>query len=180
MATVRYNGVDIPAESKAGIEVARWERPFDYRPENHPYPRMLYKAFKGSDGVVRCMGTEPRSRHLFISDEQFRSAIEDAKIFTEQCQKIVQNDEEKNRAFSDGWRDTPNEAIEAAKHWETVILGEVAANRAFGERNMSEQAQVEIKAIEASTPNILPEIPEARLDKRTRAYKDSQRQLANA
>ena len=178
MATVRFNGVDLPAESKAGIEVARWERPASYRPENHPFPKMLYKAYKGSDGVVRCMSTEPRSRHLFISDEQFRSAIEEAKIFTDQCQKTVHDEQEQKQAFADGWRENPLDAIEAAKHWETIIKGEAAAHQAFLDRNMSEKAKAEKKAIEDSTPDILPEIPEApllKVDKRTKAYKESQK-----
>ncbi len=163
--TVRFNGVELPVESVAGKEVLKWERKSDYRPENHPFPKMLYKAFKGSDGVVRCMQTEPRSRHLFISDEQYRAAIQDAEIFTAQCQRTVKNEQEYKVAFGDGWRESAKDAIEAAMHWETVIKGEAAAHQEFLDRRMSEKAKEEKRAGEASTPDMLPEFPEAPLVK---------------
>lgn len=162
--TVRYEGNEISVETPLGKELLRWERPADYRPENHPFPRMVYKAYKGTDGVIRCMEPEPRP-HIFLTQELYRSAIEKAELFTRECQFIVQNEEEYKRARGDGWRDTPKEAEAAAWDWEHA-MSQAAAERAYQDRNISEKARAEVAAAEASTPNILPVIPEAPLVKK--------------
>lgn len=158
--TIIYNGQEYSRESQVGKEAAKFEQPH-YRPEAHPYPRMLYRATKGEDGVVRADAGQTLPRHYFRDDQSYRAAIDKDEAFNQSCRMIVNSPAEHNSAKDHGWRDSAEEAIAYCKHFETVILGTAAAERAAAELKMSPAAQAEAKAIDASTPNILPEIPEA-------------------
>lgn len=154
---VNYNGFPISVETELGKELLKWERKPDYRPENNPYPRMLYKAYKGSDGVIRCMDSEPTS-FRFADLGVYQREIDRIKAFNESCQKTVQTQEQHKAAFADGWRDTAKEAEAAQMAWEHDMQ-KAAAERAYQDRNMSEKAQAEIAAAEVSTLDPLVEVP---------------------
>lgn len=157
---VSYNGVDISTETPLGVELLKWERKPDYRPENHPYPKMLYKAYKGGDGIVRCMDSDP-SPYLFADMGLHQRAIDRVRAFNESCTKIVQTEEEHKRAHGDGWRTSAKEAEDAQHGWEHDMQ-QAAAERAFADRNMSEKAKAEIAQAESATTEQLAMVPEGR------------------
>lgn len=157
---VNYNGFPISVDTELGKELKRWERPADYRPENHPYPKMLYKAYKGTDGVIRCMDTEPVS-FRFADMGVYQREIDRIKNFNESCQKVVQSQDEHKAAHANGWRETAKEAEAAQMAWEHDMQT-AAAERAYQDRNMSEKAQAEIAAAEVATLEPLAEVPEKR------------------
>lgn len=159
---VIYNGQEYSRESDIGKEAMKFERPASYRPEQNPYPRMLYKASKGEDGVVRADAGASLPRRFFANDQAYQAALDRDEAFNASCRMIVGTEAEHKAARDSGWRDTAEEAIEYCRHFETVILGTLAAERAYKDQKMSPAAQAEAKAAEAATPNILPEIPEAR------------------
>lgn len=162
--TVRFENLEINTSTPMGKELLRWERPSNYRPENHPYPTTVFKAFKGDDGVIRCIDTDPNPS-LFLSPEMYRMAKEKVDLFNRSCIRVVNDEIEHKNAVAEGWRDSSKEAKEALWGWEADI-SKAAAERAYADRNISEKAKAEVKAIEDSTPNILGEIPEAPLVKK--------------
>ena len=163
---VMYNGQEYSTESDVGKEAMKFERPASYRPEQNPYPRMVYRAFKGEDGVVRADSGQTLPRHYFRDDQSYRAAIDKDEAFNTQCRMVVGTEREHKAALESGWRDSAEEAIALERHHYTEIIGAAAAERAYKDQFMSEKAQREAKAAEAATPNILPEIPEAPLVKK--------------
>jgi hypothetical protein len=195
MPEVTYNGQQYSTESQIGKEALKHERPHNYRPENHPYPRMLYKAKMGDDGIVRADAGVTLGREYFASDQAYESAVKRDDAFNNSCRTIVGTEREHQMARDNGWRDSAEEAIEFCKFDYTIRQGTAAAERLYRDRNMSEKAKSEAKAADDATPLILPEIPEAKtvknpysvaaqvaqeakLDKRTKAYKDSLKQAS--
>lgn len=164
---VVYNGVEYSPESDVGKEALKFEQP-NYRPELHPYPRMLYRAFKCEDGIVRADAGAPPRRSLYGSEDAYREALARDDEFNNRCRVIVgqkpmsrEQAEAEHRKYKEmGWYDNADEAVEAVKNFETLIKGAAAAERAHRDRGMSEKAKEEVAKIEASTPDILPEIPE--------------------
>jgi hypothetical protein len=165
-STVMYNGQEYSTSSDVGKEALKWERPASYRAEQHPYPRMLYKASKGEDGVVRADAGQSLPRRFFANDQAYQAALDRDESFNNSCRMIVRSEREHNAAKDSGWRDSAEEAIAYCRHFETVILGTAAAEREYRDQKMSEAARAEAKAADARTPNILPEIPEAPLVKK--------------
>jgi len=155
--TVRYGNLDISIATPMGKYLLELERKPNAGPQ--PYPTMVYKAFKGTDGVIRCMDTDPH-QSMFLTQDQYRQASEKVALFNRSCQKICMDEVEHKQALSEGWRDSPKEAEEAQWGYEKDIA-KAAAHRAYEDRNRSEKAKAEIKAVEDSTPNILGEIPSA-------------------
>lgn len=157
----RYDGALYGVQSSMGKELAKWERSPDYRPENHPFPRMLYRAKHRPDGRRSCGEV---SDALF-KDHTGRPIEGAAHAFTTQCQLTVATEAEMLRAFEDGWRKTPGEALEALKARDEA-RSDAAAERNYADRNMSARAKAEVEAAEASTPEQLPEIPEQPIKRR--------------
>ena len=154
--TVNYNGFPISVDTPLGQELMKWEKKADWRPENNPYPKMLFKAFK-VEGVVRCMDVEP-NQFLFADMGQYQRAIDRVQSFNKSCQKTVMNEDEHKAAEAEGWRETPVKAEEAQMHWEHQMQ-QAAAERAHADRNMSEKAKAEIAAAEVATLDPLVEVP---------------------
>lgn len=138
----------ITPESPLGIELAKWnvKRPFS------PFPRMLYFARKRSDGVMSIGETD---------DRLFGGQPGAAEAFTSTCQMTVSSEQEMNRFMEMGWRQTPAEAIERFNAKEKHI-SDTAAHRAYEDRLMSEKAQAEVAAYEASVEEHVAEMPEKR------------------
>lgn len=174
---VRYENLEISTATPMGKELLKWERPANYRPENHPYPTTLFKAYKGDDGVIRCMESEPFNSS-FTTPELYRLACERVKRFNEQCLKVVHDENEAKGAYAEGWRDSPKEAMDVQWAYEHAI-SDAAQHRAFEDRNLSEKAKAEVAAIEASTPEVLGEIPEAPIQKKVH-WKTAQKQAKEA
>jgi hypothetical protein len=129
--------------------------PYTYR----PYPKMLYRA-QHWNGKVCCMAAPPDPAE-FRDPQEFNRAEEAARKFTERCQRIVRDATEHARAAEDGWRESPQEAVEYLLSRDRE-RSTATAERNWQDRNMSEQAKREIAAeIEAVGGEHLPEIPEA-------------------
>ena len=150
----------VSVTTEVGKELAKFERKADYKPSANPFPKMLYRAYKGGDGVVRCMDGMPNAK-LYPNTEAYRRACQSMEEFNISCQMTVGTESEQAKAEADGWRESPSEASDAIFAQERAI-GEAAAWRANQDKNMSEKAQAEVAAAEASTPEILADIPTRR------------------
>jgi hypothetical protein len=128
-------GVVISPDSTYGKELAKWnvKKPFTR------FPAMVYRAMRRDDGVPTTGGTA---------------------FWDQKCQLTVNDERELQRAYEGGWRDSPAEALEHFKSRENV-KGEVAAIRAYEDRNMSDAAKTEAKAFESGSVEHAPEIPRA-------------------
>ena len=153
--TVRYGTQYISTASEMGKELLKFEQA-GYNPKNNPYPTTLFKALKREDGVVKCMDSMP-SPYGWINDAQYAKEVTRVESFNRQCQREVPSLEAEKAAYAEGWRDTPNGAMEAHEKLERWI-GDEAAKRAHQDRSMSERAQKEIAVAEAATPEHVAEV----------------------
>ena len=142
----------ITPDSELGKEMAKWDKPYVFQ----PFPKMLYKAQRRPDGVP----SVGESR-----DDLFHDKPGGADAFSRTCQMTVNDERELTRYVEMGWRDHPAKALEFFEE-KSQALGESAANRAYGDRNMSAKAQVEARAAEASTPEHVAEVPRTPVKKR--------------
>ena len=145
------NGCIVAKDSDEGKEYMRWEKPYRFE----PFPKMLYMARKRPDGVVSV--SESNDRLFSVPGQMERAGA--AEAFNASCQKTVKSEDELRVALEQGWRPTPQEALERFDAKERAI-GDAAANRAWSERNMSEAAKAEAAAVDASTEDHVPTIPE--------------------
>lgn len=164
----------IDTNSEEAKERRKWEMfHTEYGPPGRPYeqvrsechwPVMLYRAqpIPGSlpgAGKIAC-GTELPSRHLFNDDQSWERACEAVNHFARSCQRIVNDETEYKRAKAEGFCDTSLEAVAAAEK-EQHYIAEVAAHRAYEDRNMSDAAKAEVAKAEAEHFGHLPAVPEA-------------------
>ena len=165
---VMYGSIPVSTRTEIGKHIWSHERKADYRPENNPYPRMMYRAYKGEDGVVRCMDAEPKP-WLYANQEMYRMACEQVAQFNLSCQKTVgvipeNGPAEERAAQEEGWRTTPQAAMESVFALQRAITT-AAAERSYRDRNISEKARAEVAAAEAETPDQLPEIKQKPIKK---------------
>lgn len=134
----------IQPESELGKELAKWEKPYVYR----PFPKMVYRAQK-VNGKAYCVMPAP-SQFGWRDAAEYQQAILHAEAVTMQNQLTVQNEDELKRARDNGWRETPQAALD---HLEAVEqdIAKAAAEANFGVRRMGEGAQREHKAATDST-----------------------------
>ena len=127
----REPGITIVPGSNYAREMEKFEQfpskygqspgnPYKYR----PYPKMLYRA--------QVVG---RVRERERADEQ-------ARRFTEECQRVVKDEREYQAALENGYRETPAEAVEYLEARQRA-QGQAAAERNYADRNMSEAAKAE-------------------------------------
>lgn len=129
--------VVITPESELGKEMSRWERPYVYS----AFPKMLYMAHRRADGVVSV--GEP-------NDDSF----------TRGCQRTVASEQEMQQALEEGWRKTPQEALERHEG-KSKAIADAAAHRNYEDRNMSDAAKEEAEELdEEAGMEHVPEIPE--------------------
>ena len=103
------------------------------------YATTLFRALKKQNGKVVCVDIE----HLA------------------QTTLVVRSGDEYQRALRQGWIDgTPDDAMEAFELEEQKVSN-AAAEHAYGVLKMSEPAQREVEAYEKTTPQHVPEMPEA-------------------
>lgn len=132
-----------------------------------PYPMMLFKAFDGPNGKLQCMAAPPDRQEYIDPQELFRHE-ESARRFTEKCQRIVKDEREMSAAMEDGWRQSPEEAMEVGLARQRAIAN-AAAHRNYEDRNMSEAAKAEIAEAEQNADGHLGEIKERPRRRRRRA-----------
>jgi len=167
-------GVILTAASRMGKELAKWEQfptsytgvrgpgnPYQYR----MYPKMLYKAHRRQGGVIACMDPEPHPDSFIGVLNPGRAhelACAAAERFTASCQRIVQDQAEESRAHEDGWRESPEAAIQFV-HERDRTISTAAAERAYTDARMSPAAQAEAKEAEKAHDDLhLPAVPEKR------------------
>jgi hypothetical protein len=127
--------------------------PYVYR----EYPKMLYKA-QHFQGKRVCMSPPPDPLDWPTRDK-YKAAVEAVRRFNESCTRVVKNEAEESRSMEDGWRDSPEAAMEFIKDRDKKFSTE-AAHREYDDRNMSEAAKKEIiQAKEAADGAHLAEVP---------------------
>ena len=109
-----------------------------------PYPKMLYKAHK-YNGTPACMAAPPDPYEKWRDHTELIRAQEAAQRFNESCQMIVRSKEEHERYEREGWRESPQEALDYI-HALDKAVSTAAAHRAYEDRNVSERAKAELKA----------------------------------
>lgn len=124
-------------------------------PPGNPYvfrrwPAMLYKAFKKDGGAVMCCDNPMAYR-----EEADQLAAEQ---FSRRCQLLVHNESQYDRAKADGWRDTPQEAIDEFELQQQRI-GDATAERHFRDERMSTKAQEEALRHDRATAAHQPDGP---------------------
>lgn len=113
------------------------------------HPTTLFRAYKKPNGKV------------VVCDPEFLSATT----------KVVRNSDEYYKALGIGWIDgTPQEALDRFE-LEEQDVSDIATYRAAADQGMSDPAQAEAAAYEASTPQHVPEVPEVAVRKRGRPKK---------
>lgn len=137
--------VVINPESELGKEMAKWEKPYQYR----PFPKMLYRAQKRSNGKVMCMAPAP-SPFGWRDANEYNAAINEAESFTASCQRIVHDESEMRIAKGQGWCEGPDAAI-AQFEREEQALGNAAAETAFAVQGMTDKAKRELREVDGLT-----------------------------
>jgi hypothetical protein len=122
-----------------------------------PFPAMLYKAQKKENGKVLVIAGEP-SPNQFLNAAEYERAVLATTSFNTQNQRIVKNQAEKDRAVSEGWRDSPQEALEFFERLEEE-MGRAAAETNFAVQRMSSQARAEHQAATDATHEHLADVP---------------------
>lgn len=134
----------ISPESAYGKELAKFEKPWVFV----EFPKMLYRAIK-VDGKNICMMGAPDSWG-FPDAATHQHAILKAEAITKSNQRIVQNADEEQRAYGEGWRTSPTLALEHAEALDNAI-GTAAAEANFHARRMGEGARREHQEATDST-----------------------------
>ena len=164
---VMYGSIPVSTKTPLGKELWPHERKPDYNPDEHPYPKMLYRAYEQEDGRIRFIEGHPKP-FLFVNPEQYRQACEEIDNFNLTCQLTVGKDgpenleasrAEQRRAEADGWRENPDKAKERIRDLHRDIV-KAATETAYRNRNMSPGANAEWAAAEAETPHVIAELPE--------------------
>lgn len=134
-----------PGETEAARITRLWNTPRrdgGMRPDGYErYPAMLYKARRKDErGPYLCV--DPH-------DEGWSGAN----------QLTVRNAHEEERALDNGWRRSPQEAIDYCLALDKEI-SDAAAERAMADKRMSPRAQAEAAAADEATADHVPEVPE--------------------
>lgn len=148
--------VEYGRESAHAKEMAKWEafptdlvskpgRPYVYQ----PYPKMLYRALKWTDGKPHCLAP-PLPAFGWTSGEALARAQSDAEAFTNACQMTVRDETEHRLAKGQGWSDHPHEAMELYEK-EQQALGNAAAEAIAASKRMTGKAEAEFQAVQDAT-----------------------------
>ena len=170
----RKPGVILVPGSNFVNEVAKFEQwpskftvgtqpgnPYRYR----PFPKMVYRAQR-FNGSPTCFAPEPDPLDYRDPREAERAQLS-AQKFNQQCQRIVNDEQELQRACEDNWRESPQEAVECLIERDKARNVEVA-HREYDDRNMSDAAKREIRAAKAAAEGEpVPEVKAAPVRKPT-------------
>ena len=144
--------------------------PYTYR----PFPKMVYRA-EHWDGVPRCMAAEPDS-YLFKDPREFERAQVTAQKFTERCQRIVNNEQELQRAYEAGYRESPEEAV-AYLRARDGEKSDAAARLNHEDRNITGPAKRERDAAEAKAHSEGHHLTEVKEQPRRRMSEESKAKM---
>src|SRR6266849_2467734 len=156
-------------------EEAKWEQferdvPRGLQPGNpyvkRLYPWMLYKAHQLPNGKYAVAMDEP-GFFGFRDANEWQRAKDQASAFTKSCHRTVNSEAEHGRARAEGWRNDPQEALDFQASLQK-LMGDEAAARNFGDKNMREKALAERDKAEADHFGHLPSIPEKPIVRRVK------------
>lgn len=141
-------------ESEYDKELQKWDTPKrmgGFGPDGHePFPRMVYKAFRRDNGKVMCMDMDA----LYAQD---MNTVAKADAFNRSCTLVVKSEGEWERAKSQGWCDSPADALEAhEKHAQAIA--QAAAEVNYSVQRMSEKAQREHRAADEATEDPVTDV----------------------
>lgn len=162
----------ITPESELGKEMARWNTPRnqivpgtngEYGKKNvgyERYPAMLYLARQMRNGqwAVHAPLPNPADYQSDLNGQHYLRAEQAALAFNESTSRIVRDRAEEEQAVKDGWRTSPDAALEYRTTLEEAVA-EAAAERAYRDRTMSEAAKAEMAAAEADTHEHVLDVP---------------------
>ena len=177
----------IDTDSEESKERRKWEMdPSAYGPPGRPraqiansaagrWPVCLFKAERIPGHLPGAgklsVGVEVPRRNLFpggqAGDDGWMQAREAAEQFASRNLLYAKDEAEYKRAKDNGWSDSAAQAILSAEQAERA-LSQAAAERAYSDSKMSPAAQAEAAAVDASTFEHQPEIPEKRRPGRPR------------
>lgn len=146
-------------ETEYDKEMAKWDAPRregGMRPDGYePFPKMLYFARELKNGKA-AVADVPGPRGWYSDDNTYLSAELEAQRFTSSCQRVVRNSDELERAYREGWRETPADAL---AHYEALQreIATAAAEANFAATRMSDKAQAERRRRESATDKHVPE-----------------------
>jgi hypothetical protein len=115
------------------------------------FPMMVYKAHRRENGKVMCLDMEA----LYAADMNVQLR---AEAFNKTCTRIVNSPGEFDRARSDGWAESPAEALEYHE-MHARAMAQAAAEAAYTVQNMSAKAKKEFAAADAATEEPLADVP---------------------
>jgi hypothetical protein len=110
------------------------------------YPLMVFKAFQRENGRVMC------------GDPSATVGDAEGEAFSRSCQLIVKNDDERDRAMSEGWSEGPDKAVEKFE-LDMRSIADVTAHRHFADQGLSDLAKAEATQADAATHEQVPAIP---------------------
>jgi hypothetical protein len=153
----KINGIAWDEDSKYYKELNRWNLSKRDGGMNRDgfekYPQMLYMAQRHPlSNVYEVAAKED------VPSLDGKTVLFHAEQFNRSCQMIVNDEREYDRAYQAGWRPSQAEAMQY-REGHAQMVAEAAAFRAHEDRKMSEKAQAEVAAVEASTPEHVAEIP---------------------
>lgn len=142
----------------------------DYGKAGAAFPKMIYKARRlPGSGKWACFAPQPA--YIGFRDEQdWNRACMDAERFQQDCTRTVHNEREWEKAKDDGWRDGPDLAVQYQLDLEAEVA-EVAAERNWQDRDMTERAKSESGKAESEHFGHLGEIPESPIRRRVKRAK---------
>ena len=151
-----YDGARISTESELGKKLAEWERKPDWTPEKNPFPKMLYRARHRPDGR-RSVGEVLDALFPVQGAAGPMVVAGAAEQWTRGCQLTVANEHEMQKAMENGWRKTPQEALEYLEASDNRVTV-ATAERHYSDQRLSEKAQAEAAEVDASTLRQVPDI----------------------
>lgn len=142
-------------------ELARWNTPKRFGGEGpngfEEFPKMLYKAQVRANGQAVCLAPAVSPYGWRDAAEYDRACLE-AEQFTRTCQLIVQNGDEQDRARSQGWANSPTDAMKVYQA-SLDALSTAAAEERHRVARMGEVAQREFDAADAATHAHIADVP---------------------
>ena len=164
------------AHARAMQKHEQWPSRYGDNPGNpyvfRPYPTMMYKAQKW-DGKWR-IDAQAGPSYMYKTEREHEMALLEAERFCTSCQRIVKTEREHTMAMEDGYRDSPQEAVEHMEGFDRDISN-AAAERHAQDATMSPAAQAEALEADRATEDHLPEVPAKSVRKRVKRKKKTTR-----
>lgn len=135
-------------------EAIKIGNPYQFR----EFPKMLYRA-REQGGIYECVTAEPDPL-AYEKPDQYQRAQDRWHRDMQAATLTVGSADEERRAFEQGFRNTPDAAIQLLKDRETA-RARAQAEAQWAVNRMSEKAQQEFAAKDASTGDFVSDVTSA-------------------